>query len=177
MFSSGVVSYGQQPQPSSTAKPIIPSIDVSEDVAFALRHRAWRMAGVLIYCGMSPDEARRLAMHKMPGMVNVSWWSTDLLPKFAPEQQQTIRRELQRFTDELSEAGDRQMQTYIAEIAICNVFQKEKHLSDTATFNLWQAGLGNQTNQWWQQQLNTLSATGSAEVRRMLGDLPKARKN
>lgn len=88
-----------------------------------------------------------------------------------------IRRELQRFKDELAEAGNKQMESYIGEIAICNIFQKERHLSNTAAFNLWQAGLCNQTNEWWQYQLNALSPAARVEIRRMLDSLPRPRKS
>ena len=137
------------------------------DPASPLRQHAAKMAATLVFCGLSRDEAYEVALHKMPGLTTVNWWRTELLPRFNEEQQRIIVNQLESFQAIERQSGKSAVLAYLYELAIWKILENEKEISRARLFELWQAGVINQSDETWRAGLDGVSATKQGELNRL----------
>ena len=140
---------------------------VCADIAAPLRERASKIVGTLIDCGISSEEALRIAIYEMP---NGKSWYSQFLPTLKQEQQRMVIRELQQYAEVGQKSAKNVILAHLYEIAICKELQEEKQLSINEVFDFWHAGLCNQSEEWWRSQLLGLPPVKQEE-------LDKLRKN
>jgi hypothetical protein len=157
---------------STTAQhPSVPSSTDHGDITFPIRKQAWTVARTLVDCGISDEEARRIAMYEMPSTRNVDWWKTQLLPRLNREQQRTAIRELDRYQEITQKSTDAVIVAHPYELAICKVLEEEKQLSINEVFDLWQAGICNQGEQRWTSLLRGLQPAKQDELNKVRAKL------
>jgi hypothetical protein len=141
------------------------------DVTLPTRLEARKMADLLMQCGMSPHDAHRIALHKMPGQTLLEWWDSDILQPFNTEQRALLKQQLYRYLDVVRDRPENQSKAEFVEAVICAALQKDKGLSDTETFNLWQSGLLKQTDDSWNVQMNDLTPSRQRQLNRFRDEL------
>jgi hypothetical protein len=137
------------------------------DITFPIRKQAWTVARTLVDCGISGEEARRIAMYEMPSTKNVDWWKTQLLPRLNLEQQRMAIRELDRYQEITQKSTDAVIVAHLYELAICKMLEEEKQLSINEIFDLWQAGICNQSEQRWTFLLRGLRPAKQDELNKV----------
>ena len=146
----------------------------SNDITLPMRVEARKLAGLLKSYGLPADEANYIAFRKMPGG---TWWESDLLPRFNAEQRSILAKQLQLYLDVARESTKRTVRAELAERAIIILLQRELKLSNTECFDLWQAGLLNQTEDWWSRQIDSVVPAKQKQIndlRKALGSPPSA---
>jgi hypothetical protein len=151
----------------SPAQRPLEKIPSPEDTALPLRQQASQMADTLVHCGFSREEACDIALNDMPGLKDVEWWKREVLPRVAEEYRRPVEKELER-SQNLAQHSDRDaVVAYLSEIAIWRIIERERHFSATKLFDLWQAGIVNQSDDWWNAQIDGLSTAKRDEVNKL----------
>ena len=105
------------------------------------------------------------------------WWESDLLPRFNAEQRSILSKQLQLYLDVARESTKQTVRAELAERAIIILLQRELKFSNTECFDLWQAGLLNQTEDWWSRQIARVPPAKQKQIndlRKALGSPPSA---
>jgi hypothetical protein len=146
------------------------STTFGKDITASFRSESRKMAGLLIYCGMPAQEALHIAVRKMPGATTISWWENTLLPRFPAKERALLQEQLNKYLESArtsrSASGADLMQR-----TILHILQQAQNLSVTDVFDLYQAGLLSQTDEWWQKQLDTVPPDKRDTVTKFRNDL------
>jgi hypothetical protein len=138
------------------------------DLAFPLRKQAWQMTVTLIYCDVSNEEACDIALHHLPGAA--VWWTNNLFPHLSLDNQNIVAKELDRFKEIVRSTDRAALGPYLCEKAILRIIQQEKHFTSAQIFDLWQAGILHQSEDWWNAQMDGLPVAKQEQIRKMRRD-------
>jgi len=129
----------------------------AEDVTLPIRLEAGKMASLLVRCGLSKEDAQDIALSKMPR--GIKWWESEFLPRFSADQRSLLTKQLDRYLDIRQKSSEYVSRAEFLERVILALLQQEKGLTSAQLFDPWQAGLLNQSEDWWKQQMESLSPT------------------
>lgn len=167
---SAFAQLSQTPKP-----PFDPSqpYEVIKDVTLPIRQEAAKMQSMLIKFGLSEEEADHIVFTKMPGDGTQEWWINECGVRFSKDQTKEISVVLFRYADVLSGAADAEKRNDMAERIILNVLKQERGISSVECYNLWQKGIINLPNEWWNTQVASLIPEKQNQMRAMYGQLLK----
>jgi hypothetical protein len=136
------------------------------DITFALRESASRVVEPLVQSGISGDEARRIAILDMPSTANTNLW-TGLRARLNPKQKEVVISALFEYHLLTHPATDNFLDVFLSEQAICDMLYADTPMTMGKIFDVWRAGLCNQSEDWWESQLRDMPLPKQQEFKHL----------